>query len=153
MIPLKPNFQLIDAIQKNTLSGKKPESRSFKSFFGQYYLYATNFLSKEVKSPVNEFWTQWHDYLLISHDPEAIIDYVREKETSKPRSNYSHLKKYMEESCSGMFYSENVSIEDFGLVSAEAKKILSIENKKMIYSYSDNENQRAFNILFLKPSQ
>ncbi|MBP1617648.1 MAG: hypothetical protein H6Q14_1475 [Bacteroidetes bacterium] len=147
VIPLKPGIELIDSIKRNMLPNKKIKGHPFLSFFGQYYLYEASLLSKETteKCHSTQFWTQWHNYLLISPNADAIARYVRRKEKNKDKMDYSSLKKYLEDNCSELVYSENFSSLDFNLISPEMKELLNIKNKKVIYNYSDTEHQRIFN--------
>jgi hypothetical protein len=155
VIALKPGVELIDSIKMNMSHNQKIKGSPFLSFFGQYYLYDGSLISKATtsKCPSTQSWTQWRNYLLISSNADAIKRYIRRKEKNRDKMDYSPLKKYFNNDCSDFFYSENVSIQDFNLISPEMKKLLNIENKKMVYSYSDTEHQRIFNAIFFVVSR
>lgn len=146
VIPLKQGIELMDSIKKHVCAETKIIGRPFLSFLGQYYLHGGGLLSKEQngKSSPTHFWTQWNHYLIISSNAEAIVRYVRRKETGKDKMNYSFLTKYGKDNFSELYYSENVSLQDFNLFPAEMKRLWSIEKKKLIYIYSDDEHLRAF---------
>ncbi len=149
MIPLQPGIALTDSINP------KVKGRPFLSFFGQYYLHDATLLRKGRKGKclAGLFWTQWHSYLLISPDVEAVVRYVKRKETKKDKMDYSFLKKYAQNGCNELFYSENSTTEGFHFISPEMKKLLGAENKRAIYSCWDNPHRQTFEALFFEASK
>ncbi len=127
MIPIRKNVSLIDTIQKQM--GKPIKGYPYLSFFGQYYLYNGRYLGKNVnKTPI--YWSQWHNYLLISADMNAIVRYVRRKETYKDRQNYSDITQNYNPACAEFYYSENLSKEFSPLL----KNLLRLNSERLIFN-------------------